>query len=144
MRLLLGYGNSLRTDDGVGPLVARRVAARGAADLAIITAHQLLPEHAEAIGAARRVVFVDATAAGAPGEVQTRELTPDAQADAGRLHQFSPQTLLAYARLLYGQAPPAALVTVCGYSFAHGEGLSPQLSARLAAVETAVLAALEG
>ena len=32
----------------------------------ILTAHQLLPEHAEAISAAGRVIFLDATAVGLP------------------------------------------------------------------------------
>jgi hypothetical protein len=39
--------------------------------------------------------------------------------------------LLAYAQLLYGHAPPATLVTVSGFSFDHGEELSPGMAAVL-------------
>lgn len=142
MLLLIGYGNPLRRDDGLGPLVARRVAA-ARSDVTVISAHQLLPEHAEPISRARRVVFVDATAATAPGAISTLPLAPDPAADLGRLHDFSPQSLLAYAALLYDGTPTATVVTVGGYDFGGGEGLSAALSARLAEVETVVLAALD-
>ena len=124
-------------DDGVGPEVARRVGAKRPW-VTILTAHQLLPEHAEAISAAERVIFVDATAVGEPGEITIGELWPDPTAELGRLHDFGPQTLLAYADLLYGAAPPATLVTIGGYSFGHGESLSGEMEARLGEVETAV------
>lgn len=142
MLLLIGYGNPLRRDDGVGPLVAERVAA-ARSDVSLISVHQLLPEHAEPISRARRVVFVDATAVSASGTISTLPLAPDPAADLGRLHDFSPQSLLTYAALLYDGEPSAALVTVGGYDFGGGEGLSAALAERLAEVETAVLAALD-
>ena len=142
MNLLIGYGNTLRADDGVGPAVAQRIAGRRP-DTAVLTPFQLLPEHAEEISKAARVIFIDATAVSEPGAILTLRLTPDLNADLGKLHQFAPQTLLAYAELLYGHAPPAQLVTVGGYSFAHSDCLTPQMETRLDAVETAVLALLD-
>lgn len=136
MILLIGYGNPLRTDDGVGQVVADEIANspetpgfRG--NLETIACHQLLPEHAEAISTADRVVFVDAEAGPEPGRITVRAIEPDAQGSAGLIHDFTPQTLLAYAQLLFGHAPPATLVTVNGYSFEHGEGLSLQMDALL-------------
>ena len=55
---------------------------------------------------------------------------------------FSPQTLLLVAQTLYGRAPVATLLTVCGYSFAHSETLSTQMQARLPAIERALRALL--
>lgn len=140
--LVIGYGNGLRADDGVGPEAARRLAAEERPGVVVIAAHQLLPEHAEALSAAQRAIFVDATAVGEPGRIETRGLQPDPGADAGRLHEVSPQTLLALAQGLYGRAPTATLLTVCGYSFAHSETLSPPMQARLPAVERALRALL--
>jgi hydrogenase maturation protease len=140
--LVIGYGNSLRADDGVGPEVARRLAAEAREGVTVISAHQLLPEHAEALSAARRVILVDATAVGTPGEIQVRGLLPDAGADAGRLHEVGPETLLALAQLLYGRAPTATLLTVCGYSFEHRETLTCRMQARLPALERALRALL--
>ena len=58
---VIGYGNSLRGDDGAGPEVARRVMALDLPDAEVLEAHQLLPEHAEMISHYERVVFVDAS-----------------------------------------------------------------------------------
>lgn len=134
MYLLIGYGNPLRTDDGVGQVVVERLSTipetAGCRDsLTTIAAHQLLPEHAEAIGRAERVVFVDAEAGEEPGRITVHEIKPDVEGSAGLIHEFTPQTLLAYAQLLYGSAPPAAtLITVNGFSFDYGEGLSDEMS----------------
>lgn len=136
MILLIGYGNPLRTDDGVGQVVADEIANspetwsfRGS--LETIACHQLLPEHAEAISTADRVVFVDAEAGPEPGRITVRAIEPDAAGSAGMIHDFTPQTLLAYAELLYGHAPPARLITVSGYSFDHGEGLTEKMAVLL-------------
>ncbi len=137
MILLIGYGNPLRSDDGVGQAAAEMIADRpgdaesGVTAVSTIATHQLLPEHAEAISEADRVVFVDADAGPQPGQIAVRQLVPDTEGSAGLIHDFTPQTLLAYAQLLYGQAPPAALVTVSGFSFDYGEALSPQMTAVL-------------
>ena len=54
MILLVGYGNPLRTDDGVGQVVVRKFERDGRyANIKTIICHQLLPEHAE-----REVHFV--------------------------------------------------------------------------------------
>jgi hydrogenase maturation protease len=130
--LLIGYGNPLRTDDGVGQVVAENLSRDSSlAALETISCHQLLPEHAEAISQADRVVFVDAEAGPEPGCITVRAIEPDAAGSAGLIHDFAPQTLVAYAQLLYGHAPPATLVTVSGYSFEHGEELSQEMTAIL-------------
>ena len=134
--LLIGYGNPLRTDDGVGQIVADAVAVspetgslRGT--LETIACHQLLPEHAEAISQADRVIFIDADAGPQPGQITVHDIFPDAEGSAGLIHDFTPQTLLAYADLLYGHAPPATLITVSGFAFDHGDELSEGMTAVL-------------
>ncbi|MFN2136217.1 MAG: hydrogenase maturation protease [Candidatus Promineifilaceae bacterium] len=142
--LLIGYGNPLRSDDGIGPAVAEVFAAKFGSEEGIVTiaCHQLLPEHAEPISKAERVIFVDAEAGPDPGSITVRELEPDAASSAGLIHDFSPQTLLAYAQTLYGQAPPAVMVTVGGYSFAHGDSLSKEMAALLPTIVECITARL--
>src|ERR1044072_3449496 len=58
--LVIGYGNELRGDDGVGPRVARAVQQLSLPHVRVLVQHQLTPELAEDISRARAVVFVDA------------------------------------------------------------------------------------
>ena len=81
--LVIGYGNTLRRDDGVGPGVAEAVAALGLPGVQTLACALLTPELAEPVARAGMVVFVDA-AVDAPREVQLRRLEP---ADSAR---FSP------------------------------------------------------
>lgn len=129
MILLLALGNGSRGDDGVGVALGRALAARlpsGAAHLE--ESIQLLPEHAEAAARASAVVFLDATVLGAPGEVHTHAVAAR-QAREALLHALTPEELLGLARLSYGKAPPAQLVTVAGKDFSFVERLSPEVEA---------------
>lgn len=131
--LVIGYGNTLRQDDGAGPAVAARIEALGLPGVRTLACHQLSPEVAGDIAAASAVVFIDAAAAGPP-EVRLRALTPES---APRLfaHAANPASLLAFAGEVYGYAPPAWLVTVPTEQLGFGEDLSPGAQA---GVEVAV------
>lgn len=141
MILVIGYGNDLRRDDGIGPQVARIVASWKRPGLESMATHGLMPELAEPISRAERVVFVDARQ-DTPlddGEVLLRHIIPDetAVADAERKepmtpvsgflgHTSSPEWLLELAEAVYGRAPPACLVTIPASDFGYGEGFSPR------------------
>lgn len=130
--LVIGYGNPLREDDGVGWAAAELLRAELPAGRArCIACHQLLPELAEPVSQAGLVLFVDARAAGAPGALELRPVAPDAELPAGMTHTFGPGALLALAERLYGRCPPAQLATVAGASFGYGETLSPAVRAAL-------------
>ena len=124
--LYIGYGNSLRGDDGVGLFVAQRL--RG------LAVHQLTPDLAEPISKAAKVIFIDADVTLAPGEVR-RAPVVDAQSSLG--HHCTPGELLSIARLLYGAAPPAELISIGIESAELRESLSaPVLAAAEALVAT--------
>jgi hydrogenase maturation protease len=119
--LIVGIGNSLRGDDAAGLLAAGRLAGCG---FEAVAAHQLTPELAPRIAAARRVVFLDAHASLAPGEVSVARIEP-AAARPGPFEHFSgPAGLLRLAREAYGAAPEAWLVCIGGRDFGLGEPLS--------------------
>ena len=127
--LVIGYGNELLGDDGVGPRVARAVEAWALPDVSAVAAHGLTPELAEAIGRAGAVVFVDARIGGEAVEVT--ELAPGPAPRLG--HASEPCWLLALAEAVGGRAPPAWLITVPGEDFGHGEGLSGRAAEGMAA-----------
>ena len=59
--LILGYGNPLRTDDGLGWRAAEELALRFSSDeVEIRTCHQLLPEMVDLISQTDTIFFVDA------------------------------------------------------------------------------------
>jgi hydrogenase maturation protease len=121
--LVLGYGNTLRSDDGVGPLVAEIVADLHLPGVETLVAGLLTPELADPISRVKTVVFVDA-AVDAPREVQLRSCAP---ADSSQImaHAADPKTMLALARDVFGHAPQAFLLTIPVENLAIGEELTP-------------------
>jgi hydrogenase maturation protease len=119
--LVIGYGNTLRGDDGIGPAVAEAVAGLGLPGVRILVVHQLTPELAAVLADVRLAVFVDAGLGGDP--LTATPLTADA-AGPVMTHAADPRGLLALARAVYGRAPEAWLVTATGTDFWFGDGLS--------------------
>ena len=122
--LIIGYGNPLRGDDGIGPEAARKLAADTSdPEIVVLSVHQLTPELADPISKAQIVLFIDAASEGAPGEVRVEKLHPKTP-EQSFTHQFDPPMLLAAAELLYGRSPEARLISIAGQSFEFEEGLS--------------------
>jgi len=120
--LVIGYGNTLRSDDGVGPKVAEAIAALALPGVRALACPLLAPELADPVSQARFAIFVDA-AMDAPREVQLRKLAPAASSQV-MAHAASPATLLALARDVYGHVPEARLLTIPVDNIGIGEGLS--------------------
>ena len=124
MVLLIGFGNTLRRDDGAGPELVGRIAARfSEGALRVLCCHQLTPELAATLcdPAISAVVFVDAAVGGSISMHQIDEKSTGAHQG----HHVDPAYLLHLARWLYGRAPDAWMATVPGDDFGMGEGLSP-------------------
>ena len=130
--LVIGYGNSLRSDDNVGCHVAQMLDRHydGDPDVRVIGSHQLTPEMAEDIAASEFVLFLDAAAGEPAGKIKTAGVSP-APGPASFAHHLDPALLLAAATELYGSAPPARLLTIVGGTFEFGERLSPVVTQRL-------------
>jgi hydrogenase maturation protease len=140
--LIVGYGNPLRGDDGLGWHVAERLRASvHNPDIEILTLHQLTPELMEPISRADRAIFIDAAAGLIPGEIRERAVEPQ---NFGRAftHHATPAALLAGAHALYGRAPQATLITVTGADFSVSDQLSPVVASRLDAVVAACVRAI--
>ncbi len=124
MILVIGYGNLLRSDDGVGQHVAREIEAQHWRNVTSLAVHQLTPELATVIRDASHVFFVDARLDHAGG-VQSVPLEPSTELSSGAgAHASSPADLLALTKALFGRCPPATLIAVPVETFAIGDCLS--------------------
>jgi hydrogenase maturation protease len=127
--LLIGYGNPLRTDDGVGWHVAQELLrVLNAPGVEIISCVQLTPDLAEPISRAGTVIFIDAAQRGAIGQFKWESLVPQITRSSFS-HELSPAALLTVARELYGASPEAALISIPGESFGFGESLTAGVAA---------------
>jgi hydrogenase maturation protease len=143
--LVVGYGNELRTDDGVGPAVAARLLDDPRLEgTDVLAAHQLMPELAFDASRASLLVLVDAAVDVSAGVVSVRHLDPD-RAGAGEpmTHHVDPAGIVTLAAELFGAAPPVVLVSVGAASMDLGDGLTPVVEAAVPHAVDAVLAAIE-
>jgi hydrogenase maturation protease len=125
--LILACGNPLRGDDGVAWQIAELLQGEfSQPQLEIRCAQQWTPEMAEAVSRSNLTIFVDSSAATAPGEIKLETLHARAENPSPTTHDCSPAILLALARELYQSVPRRALLlTIGGQSYEHGEQLSP-------------------
>jgi len=120
--LVIGYGNTLRGDDSVGPRVAEAIEKLNLSGVSALSRTLLTPELAATIAEAKRVVFVDASVEGKT-EVELRKIFP-AQSSQVLGHSANPGTLLAMARDLFGHAPDAWIIAIPAANLEVGEDLS--------------------
>jgi hydrogenase maturation protease len=121
--LVIGYGNEMRGDDGLGPYVAKSVSTEDFPGVRVLTARQLLPEFAADLAQAKVVVFVDASVESSENGVSVRFLAVEDMM-GWSTHHADPRALLALAQTIYGRTPEAWWLTVVGRHFEFGEGLS--------------------
>jgi len=124
--LIIGYGNLLREDDGVGRLAAERLAEElREPRVTVIPCHQLNLELVEPISEADCVLFIDAAAHGIPGVMSLARVKPATVPPESFSHRLEPGVLLAASSALYGRMPEALALTISGERFDYGETLSP-------------------
>lgn len=133
--LVIGYGNRLRGDDGVGTTIAEIVETWQMPGVGTITPHQLTPELADSLSQVDMALFIDASWNLLAGEVS---VTPVCSVEHELIvsHYATPSGLLSLARSLYGCAPDAWWVQIGIEDTALGEQFSTP-------VERAIPVALE-
>jgi hydrogenase maturation protease len=132
--LILACGNSLRSDDGIGPWLADWAEHHFAAqpEIRVIFRQQWTPDIAEDIANAEFVLFIDCSIESAPGSIQLRPVEPStSQQGLATHHQGAPE-LLALARELYNSSPSNAhLKTIGAGSTELGEEFTEPVRAAL-------------
>ena len=124
--LIIGIGNPIRGDDGLGWAVVNVLAEQFSdPGFGFMQVQQLTMDLVEPIAEARFVIFIDARLGSSPGQIEQIEIEASTSIDAPITHFFDPQTLLAAIQALYGCHPAAALFTIQCSSFEYTEQLSP-------------------
>ncbi len=143
--LVIGYGNPLRQDDGMGWRAAElleRKFSSGAVE--VVQCHQLTPELAAKVVNASLVVFLDAACDQDPGAVSSAPVR--AEGHVTWSHRLSPAQLLSLSQQLGSPAPPAVLVRGGILHAGLAEGLTElgeQTAAKMADVAHALLCSCE-
>jgi hydrogenase maturation protease len=137
--LVVGFGNALRTDDGVGWAAAERCATDPRLEGATVMArHQLTPELALDVSRATGVIFIDASHGPPAGTLVVWQLDPDDGGGMHSSHHVSPSSLVQLAIELYGRAPAVHVVSVGVESMEPGDRLSPAVEAAIPRLVDAV------
>lgn len=136
--LIVGYGNPLRGDDGLGWHAAERLRELDLPGTEVLTVHQLTPELAEDLSRVDLALFIDAREGGEPGSWRAEAVGSGADTSQAFTHHATPAGLIDNARLLYGSAPEGVLFSMSGESFEYREGLSEGVAAALPELLAAV------
>jgi hydrogenase maturation protease len=132
--LILACGNSLRSDDGVGPWLADWAEQHFSAQQAIrvISRQQWTPDLAEDIAHSDSVLFIDCSVESAPGSIHLRPVEASAPQRGLATHHQGASELLALARDLFDSlSKNAQLLTIGAGSIELGETLSEAVVAAL-------------
>lgn len=144
--LVLGVGNALRGDDGVGLAVARRLRDRHLPGVAVLESDGDVGEVVQALKEHGRVVAVDAShgegRAGAIRRFEAGAASPAALLGGRSTHGLGLADAIELARVL-GRLPAAVVVyTIEGRSFRLGDGLSDEVAAAAVEVEERIASEL--
>lgn len=138
--LVIGYGSTLRGDDGVGWHAARRLADDPRlAGTVVLARHQLTPELALDLSRAAIAVLIDADPSKPPGTFAIEPVRRSVEPSSAWSHRLDPGALVALAESLYGGAPDVWLVRVGVASVEIEDGLTTVVEAAVPAIVEAVV-----
>jgi hydrogenase maturation protease len=132
--LILACGNTLRSDDGVGPCLADWAEQHfsNQPEIRVISRHQWTPDLAEDIAHSESVLFIDCSNESPPGSIRILEVHPSSSAQGLATHHLGVPELLALARELYNSQPRSTfLLTIGAGSTELGEEFSESVKAAL-------------
>ena len=124
-RLVIGYGNDGRNDDGTGWFVVSELSKLNLPGVTLETAHQLEVDLAEVVRDFDEVIFVDAAIPESPEAWRVEEVDPGI-CSHGMAHSMAPGDVLGLCRALCGQSPRGRLFSIRGHDFGFGNDLSPE------------------
>ncbi len=132
--LILACGNTLRSDDGVGPWLARWAEERFRSEpsVRIVSRQQWTPELAEEIAQSESVLFIDCSVHSDPGSVELNPVVPASCTEGLATHHVGAAELLALSFELYNSLPQNAMQLMVGAGSTElGETFSGQVAAAL-------------
>jgi hydrogenase maturation protease len=114
--LILACGNTLRSDDGVGPWLAQWAEEKfeAVSRVLVVARQQWTPDLAEDIAQSKSVLFIDCSVESEAGSVALRTVNPAPPAKGIATHHQGAAELLALAQQLYGSLPLESLLLTIG------------------------------
>lgn len=123
--LIIGYGNTLRSDDGAGQIVANQIAAWNLLNVRSLAVQQLTPELAEDIANADTVIFVDAIISSKQNSEKIEIITLEGDDKYLNLgHMENPRSLLYLSKIIYNKISKAYWILIPAINFEFGEKIS--------------------
>lgn len=140
--LVVGIGNPLRCDDGVGPYVADCIEAKGLSGIKVWITQQLQVEDLAPMLEFNRVICVDAAIAGPPLDFR---LIDKIQGQAlSSSHHVSAETFVNLASSIYRKDLRLFLCSIRGICFEVGDKISPDVLGRAQQAVDLICASLKG
>jgi hydrogenase maturation protease len=138
---IAGFGNIDRQDDGVGIILASRIAkwikSKNENDVKLLLEHQLLPEMAEELQGIDIAIFVDADMQQHENGWHITELCPNSRIEGFNIHSMGPAWLLQLSEQL-GTSPKRAItLSVSGSSFDFSNCITSECEVCMHAAEKA-------
>jgi hydrogenase maturation protease len=123
--LVIGYGNTLRSDDGAGQIVANQIATWSLPNVRSLAVHQLTPELAENIANTDTVIFVDAVISSKQNSEKIEIKTLKCDYKYSNLgHLENPRSLLYLSKIIYHKSPLAYWILIPAINLEFGEQIS--------------------
>lgn len=132
--LILACGNTLRSDDGVGPKLAAWAEERfrPEPEVRVMVRQQWTPDLAEDIAAVDSVLFIDASVKPPPGRVRLIPVSSRVDTAEPASHHLTPNQLLGLSRSLYGSIKSHAMLLTVGVGSTElGETFSAPVEAAI-------------
>lgn len=129
---VIGIGNPLRRDDGIGPYIVRAInqALRHEKDVGVRIMYQLEPDLVEDVRHADFIVLVDAAMEDLKDGLSWVRVRPESKYLPYLTHHLNPSLFLGFFQLLYHRCPQTWLMSVQGCDFGLGEGLTSEAEKR--------------
>lgn len=125
--LFIGYGNTIRTDDGVGPYIVEQLKTRLVSsdhgNFTFISLHQIDLAIAPTLADYDEIIFIDA-AVDIEEDFTIESVVPKKQTSAFGTHLNSFPQLMDLAYNLYNASPIGTIVRVHAHDLEFGEDLS--------------------
>lgn len=125
--ILIGIGNTLRSDDGVGPYVIEKIEASGAYSCTFLILPQLSADIISYLISFENILIVDAGVG--INTVRWMNITDQYNGTAPSAHHMDPAQLVSLAQSLFSVTLSLAVCTIPVYDLSIGEELSVQTRA---------------
>ena len=125
--MVVGYGNPLRSDDGIAWQIIEHLRQELPTNTGVICVQQLTPELAADIALSSVVIFLDASSKGEPGTIHCEPVFARSH-ELRFSHHLTPSELLTLSDHLDSAKPRAFLISIHGERFDHGHSISSSVA----------------